>query len=351
MNSKVVKCVAGSGKTTLSRQILDNNKNGLYIAYTNSVVDSISVKGHLARTIDSLFSSFIIPKFIGIMPIISNNADIKYFNANNAQKSLLGIANIHLDPKTGILYHLAKKHKKDTAFNLRIPNALLYMPQFANKPNAKFVKAIFGREKLLMTDSMRNELSLYIINHWPNLVIKIIRDRFSFVIIDEAQDLNKHKEEFAKILYESCELPIIMLGDDNQNIVGGGSWFEKLKPDEVNDKSYRCPEENCKWIRNNLSITIYGDEAKTGNFFPIQYSDVLSLDDTKRTLLYVSASGKRNKDILEKWDGPKSTIKSAKGKTIPNDIVIIGDKINTKNLYTAITRTEANVYCTATPSR
>lgn len=58
-----------------------------------------------------------------------------------------------------------------------------------------------------------------------------------------------------------------------------------------------------------------------------------------RTLLYSQKSGK-NIDIINNWKGNKSTIRSAKGSTIECDIVIIGDKLNYKNLYTAITRSK-----------
>ena len=53
-----------------------------------------------------------------------------------------------------------------------------------------------------------------------------------------------------------------------------------------------------------------------------------------------------NKEIIKNWKGKKQTIKSAKGSTIRNDIIIIGEKLGRKNLYTAITRTTKNVYST-----
>lgn len=48
------------------------------------------------------------------------------------------------------------------------------------------------------------------------------------------------------------------------------------------------------------------------------------------------------KEIIKNWKG-KKTIKKAKGQIIKNDIVIIGESLNVKNLYTAITR---NCYST-----
>ena len=35
MNSKVIKCVAGAGKTTSSCEYMQTHKNGLYLAFNN----------------------------------------------------------------------------------------------------------------------------------------------------------------------------------------------------------------------------------------------------------------------------------------------------------------------------
>ena len=72
---------------------------------------------------------------------------------------------------------------------------------------------------------------------------------------------------------------------------------------------------------------------------------MLKYDDGKRELLYYSNAGS-NKEIIKNWKGKKQTIKSAKGSTIRNDIIIIGEKLGRKNLYTAITRTTKSCYST-----
>lgn len=55
MNSKVIKFVAGAGKTTYSEEYMSKNKNGIYLAFNNSVVDELKNKGYLCKTIDALF--------------------------------------------------------------------------------------------------------------------------------------------------------------------------------------------------------------------------------------------------------------------------------------------------------
>ena len=69
MNSKIIKVVAGGGKTTKSEKILRQQDNGLYLAFNNEVIDEMRLKGFICKTIDSLFSSYIIPKFTSVIPI------------------------------------------------------------------------------------------------------------------------------------------------------------------------------------------------------------------------------------------------------------------------------------------
>ena len=108
MNSEVIKFVAGGGKTTLSEKILKEQGNGLYLAFTNSVVEEISNKGYLSRTIDSLFTSFIIPKFTSFIPIIASGSKVKHIDTTILPNHLTGIANIKID-KDGNIYNKSKK--------------------------------------------------------------------------------------------------------------------------------------------------------------------------------------------------------------------------------------------------
>ena len=336
MNSRVIKFVAGGGKTTYSEDYLKNNKNGLYIAFTNSVVECLNGKGYLSKTIDSLFSSFIIPKFTSIIPLIATGSKIRFIETSKLPPNLIGVSNIHID-LNGDIYNRSKK----TNINIMFDNNKLHnMPYFKN---GQIIKYIFGKEELRLTNELRAELSTYLLNKYTKEIIEFLSSRFSYVIIDEAQDLSGYREIFADIIYNS-NIYLIILGDDNQNIIGNGVWFEKLDTDEKRNISYRCPENNCKWIREKLEIKIYGN-SDYSEFKIINYDEIFDYDDGDRFLLYSLKSGK-NKEIVEKWKGPKSTIKTAKGSTIDSDIVIIGNDLSTKNLYTAITRTTKNVYST-----
>ena len=89
MNSKVIKCVAGAGKTYWSKDYLKAHENGLYLAFTNSVVDDLSCCGMISRTIDSLFTSFLIPKFISAIPLIAKGSDIEYLNTSDTTSPIV----------------------------------------------------------------------------------------------------------------------------------------------------------------------------------------------------------------------------------------------------------------------
>ena len=336
MNSRVIKFVAGAGKTTFSEKYMKENKNGLYLAFNNSVVDELKNKGFLCKTIDSLFTSFIIPKLTSVIPLIASGAIIKYKADQNLNSYQKGYANIKIH-EDGKIFNKSK----DTYINLETDNVDLY--SMGDFKSSLFIKSIFAKDTLNLNDQLRAELSYYIIKKYPKEIVKFLEKRFSYIIIDEAQDLKSYREEFAKLLYNS-NINLIILGDDNKNINGGGIWFESLKPNLTEKKTYRCSENICKWIRDNLEIEIFGTENE-GEYIKIENADVLKYDDGKRELLYYSNAGS-NKEIIKNWKGKKQTIKSAKGSTIRNDIIIIGEKLGRKNLYTAITRTTKSCYST-----
>lgn len=337
MNSRVIKFVAGAGKTTWSIDYLKNHNNGLYLAFNNDVVYEISNRGLLSKTMDSFFQSYLIPKFTSIIPLIGYNRKVKSIDTQKLPDYLRGVPNIKISAEDGTLYNRSKK----LPISLNTPYKEFV--SLGNFPNSLLIGYIFSKNELRITNDLRAELSNYIINKYPDLIISLIKSRFSYIIIDEAQDLKNNIENFAKLIYNS-DMEMIILGDDNQNINAGGQWFESLLPDETQNISHRCPKNNCEWIRDNLNIKIFGNENES-QVQIIEWQDVLSLNDGNRVLLYPKTST-QNEEIISKWRGQVKTIKSAKGSTIKEDIVIIGKKLTIKNLYTAITRTTKNVYST-----
>lgn len=338
MNSNVIKFVAGGGKTTYSVNYLNSNPRGLYLAFTNSVIDEIGNKGYMAKTIDSLFSSFIIPKLCALVPIINSSSIITFVDSSNLHKDLLNVSNIRIKPDGKIF-----NKNSFTGVDVNLENDNLLSCSYF--PNKRAISYIFSQNELRLTHLLREDLSNYLIKSFPKQIISLLENRFSYIIIDEAQDLHGYREEFAKLIYDS-NIQLIILGDDNQNINNGGEWFESLVAGEdSNNKSYRCPEDNCRWIRENLNIQIYGTSNK-GGIIKKKYEDILELDDSYKVLLYAAKQGKKNTEIINNWKGIKYTIKSAKGMTIDRDIVVIGKQMNPKLIYTSFTRTTKNVYTT-----
>ena len=115
MDSRVIKCVAGAGKTTYSEEYMNEHKNGIYLAFNNSVVNELRNKGYLCKTIDSLFSSFIIPKFTSAIALIASGSTINYVDSKTLPTYLKGVANIKIN-EDGSIYNKEKK----TIINLNI---------------------------------------------------------------------------------------------------------------------------------------------------------------------------------------------------------------------------------------
>lgn len=341
MHSKgVTKCVAGSGKTTDSIKFMQSSKNGLYLAFNNKVVNEIANAGYLGLTIDSLFFSYILPKMLTFIPLAANcrgvvlnqesiGEPIQKKNARNISFSSDGI----IKNQTSIV----NATLNDTMASIAIRRF----------PNRDALKYIFNNE-LRVTYDQAGALSGFLINKYPEQILWILRSRFDYIIIDEAQDLQSgFREDFAKLLYDN-DFPVRLLGDSNQNINGGGDWFNQLNSDEEKTRSCRCSEGVCKWIRQVVGVEIYGKgKDSAGIVCQVTADTVKDLDNSTRTLLYVKRTS-RYAEYIDNWSGKVYTIKKAKGLTIKQDIVILANGLKTNNLYTAMTRTTNNVYTTVT---
>jgi len=335
MSSQVINFVAGGGKTTYSRKLMLEKEDGLYLAFTKSVVKEMRDTGILSMTISSLFFSYILPKMFSFIPIVANGASIKYNEKNTLDRISLGNIKISNDGKLCNKTNLIP-------VNLETSNKTLHSsPNFTN---GQFLRRIFSTSSVLLDDGQRDSLSWYVIKNYPEVVLDLLGRRFKYIIIDEAQDIKPgFMEDFAKLLLKS-NIELVLLGDPRQNINGGSEWFGNLATTDQANKTYRCPDNNCSWIRDNLMIDIKGNKTVS----VCQKIETISLDnydDGSRFLLY-SQSSPTVKDSIDKWSGPKDTIRSAKGSTIDMDIVILGKTMNSRNLYTAITRTTKNAYFT-----
>lgn len=337
-SKKVIKCVAGSGKTTDSIKSMKSNKNGLYLAFNNKVVNEISNAGYLGLTIDSLFFSYILPKMLTFIPLAANCKGV-VLNQEATRESIQkkNARNIKFNPDGTI--------KNQTSVVNATLNDTVASIATRNFPNRDALKYIFNNE-LHVTYDQAGALGGFLINKYPEQILWILRSRFDYIIIDEAQDLKPgFREDFAKLLYDN-DFPVRLLGDSNQNINGGGKWFTQLESDEEKNQSYRCPEGVCKWIRQVVGVDIYGKDSD-GIVYRVTTDAVKDLDNSTRTLLYAKRTS-GYAEYIDNWSGEVYTIKKAKGLTIDQDIVILANDLKTNNLYTAMTRTISNVYMTVT---
>lgn len=337
-SKKVIKCVAGSGKTTDSIKFMKSNNNGLYLAFNNKVVNEISNAGHLGLTIDSLFFSYILPKMLTFIPLAANCKGV-VLNQEATRESIQkkNARNIKFNPDGTI-------ENRTSAVNATLNNTVASIAT-RNFSNRGALKYIFNSE-LHVTYDQAGALGGFLINKYPEQILWILRSRFDYIIIDEAQDLKPgFREDFAKLLYDN-DFPVRLLGDSNQNINGGGDWFTQLEPDEEKNQSYRCPGGVCEWIRQVVGVDIHGKDSD-GIVRKVTVDTVKDLDNSTRTLLYAKrASGYA--EYIDNWSGEVYTIKKAKGLTIDQDIVVLANSLTTNNLYTAMTRTTSNVYMTVT---
>ena len=340
MNSRIIKFVAGAGKTTYSVDYSKANEGGLYLAFTNSVVDDARMAGCVSLTIDSLFSSFLIPKLAAFIPLVPRGFKIQRIPERTTNQTALSAKNIRID-KEGKLYN---RSKEINGVTLKTSNEVLHgMDSF---PNVLALRHIFSGDALRIDYSHLSGLAEFLVYNHDREIINLLKNRFSYIIIDEAQDLKGYRETFAQVLHDS-DIALMVLGDEHQNVNNGGAWFQGLDPDETKNTTYRCPEGVCRWIRENLDIEIYGT-GEPGQYVSIELdNNVLNLDDGSRTLLYNARSGAVVKRIIDAWSGPVSTIKTAKGRTINEEVVIVGGDLSLRNLYTAATRSKKSVYSTA----
>ena len=336
-SKKVIKCIAGSGKTTDSIKFMQSNKNGLYLAFNNKVVNEIANAGYLGLTIDSLFFSYILPKMLTFIPLAVNCKGVVL--NQEATRELIqkkNARNIKFNPDGTI--------KNQTSVVDATLNDTVASIATRNFPNRDALKYIFNNE-LHVTYDQAGALGGFLINKYPEQILWILRSRFDYIIIDEAQDLKPgFREDFAKLLYDN-DFPVRLLGDSNQNINGGGDWFNQLNPDEEKTRSCRCPDGICEWIRRVVGVEIYGKDSD-GIVRKVTVETIKDLDNGRRVLLYYTK--RSNNEYIDNWSGEVYTIKKAKGLTIKQDIVILANDLKTNNLYTAMTRTTSNVYMTVT---
>ena len=134
-------------------------------------------------------------------------------------------------------------------------------------------------------------------------VINVIRERFGYVFVDEAQDTQKHQLSILNQLFDGSERVVYQLiGDPNQSIFNSNSksatlqWIGK-KPCYINN-SIRLTSSVSRVV-NNLVI-IKGHDENTGeNHFCVTGMNVLDKDIPPQMIIFDAGSMAQLMDIFK----------------------------------------------------
>lgn len=251
-----LQAVPGSGKTTvllaklliLERYLpFDDGSGILVISHTNTAIDEI--KNKIGKYCPKLFSY---PNFIGTIQSFINKFLVSPYYKNHMKQKLAYIdteiyENMLISefekvkwnnpPKLGqwlymsngkddervykviknIYYDFENEEVRDINTNTR-----LIVP---SNPKHKLLQTIIYKVLLngVISYKYAYKLANYYINDFPK-IIDILRKRFSFVCVDEMQDMDKLQYDLLeKLFFESDSETIFQrIGDKNQAIYNGG---------------------------------------------------------------------------------------------------------------------------------
>ena len=268
-----LQAVPGSGKTTalLSKLIIlehklpfDDNSGILVISHTNAAVDEI--KNKIGLSAPKLFEY---PNFIGTVqsfvdtflaiPFYTNeykhrpyriDDEIYYercVNMANSYSSLTGWLKNQRDP-INTLFSLELSSQRNLSFVNGLKDRT--KPTFQRLEDFKLNTINEGLLKYSEAFALANEF----INKYP-LIKNILRKRFSFVFIDEMQDLEQDKYNLLETLFfdnQNENHCFQRIGDINQSIYSQGA--------EVN---------NCVWTFRHKKLQICGSQRLNPNIAKI----------------------------------------------------------------------------------
>lgn len=337
MDKRIVLAVAGAGKTTLLLNKLNKNERFLIVTYTKANYENIK------KEIINKFSY--IPSNIKLYTyfMFLYNFCFKPFEVNLSTNR--NIRTRGLDFKT-----------KDNEHKYNENQIAYYMGSQSKKMYSSRLSKLCNKEKMF------------------NKVKRRIEKYFDYFFIDEVQDFAGNDFNFINNLI-NCNVNIFYVGDFYQhtfdtsrdgNLNSGlyadfNKYVNRIKNNHDDlcvdlhslEKSMRCKEKVCEFIRNNLDIKIYGNEDKD-----VILTEVIDTNEICKIMnndniikLFYQNSGKY-KAKTENWG-------NCKGLTYNEVCVILNPKtyklfnknelnklsMSTRNkLYVACTRTRNNLY-------
>lgn len=338
MDKKVIFAVAGSGKTTYLVDALSCEKRTLIVTYTTGNYDNLCKK--------------IAAKFNGDIP--KNITILRYFP---------------------FLYSFCYK---PFLADITKARGILFDQEIIHQEQGRKKYAKMTHDAFYMTDKKyfySNRLSFHIENNILDDVKNRIEKYFDELFIDEIQDIAGRDFNFLENIM-TVNVNMIFVGDFyqhtfdtsrdgnvNKNLFADKTKYETrfkkrgiLIDNTTLRNSWRCSENTCRYIRDNLGISISSNRADSDNTAIEYITDKSTIDsiynDAKITKFHYSDSAKFG--IHHKNWG------DSKGEDHHKDICVVlnkttADKLSfgklvelpnqTKNkLYVAITRAHGNVF-------
>lgn len=356
MDKRVILAVAGAGKTYYLCHQIDPAKKNLILAYTHENIHNIKKELIAAygkfptltnvMTFDSFIYRYIICPY---EPTI-----LQHFNCNFDRTK--GITTVDPPPrqitKNGKTFANPKYVSQDKIEHYLSPQKQYYCANLS-------------------------ELIMHVKNGKDSLVKRVAQTLNLFydkVLIDEFQDFREYDFDLITLLakfLKSC----LLVGDYYQHSVSAvnntGRPYKKGKNDVSYSefvlsmekskfavdttslqKSRRCPEAICLFVKEKLKITIESEKINVGSVFWVNdnYKEILNSNDIVK-LVYNNSSH---------YSFPAINWSYSKGDTLNDVCVILTDdfekmdepdfsidsnSISTINkLYVALTRTRGNLY-------
>lgn len=356
MDKRVVLAVAGAGKTYTLCKNVDENKRNIILAFTNQNIKNIikELNENPDKTLDNTyvytFDSFMYNFFIRpYEPIIAMHFGIRKFVSK-------GVSLIIPPPKL-IKGYPNRNYKSSKVFEHYVIGDKYYCDNLS---------------ELILQVKKGKEYNLF------DIAMKNINKFFDCIYIDEFQDFRQHDYELMERIIKKSN-NIVLVGDYFQHSVNArnntGKPFKvgntketkriityeeyikllkKLKLEvntETLQRTRRCPENICKFIRRKFKIEIYADNDNKGNVIFLD-----SIDEIKKVI--------ENDDIVKLVESESKNYKFncinwgySKGDTYNDICVILTEKLENlkerdnieynstiNKVYVAMTRTKGNLY-------
>ncbi len=297
--------VPGSGKTTallakliaLEQHLPFANRSGvLVISHTNAAVDEIRQKiGHMCPRL------FTYPNFIGtIQGFIDTFLAIPYYKSAYHRRPVRIDDEIYYENhfpdyklsaylnNRGDGYKLLYKYRlgKDGRLTLELENKPFIFPETSGTYQKILAIKRTLRESGFLCFDDAYILAQEYLEKFPE-IINILRKRFSFVFIDEMQDMGKHQYDLLETLFANTqEVAYQRIGDKNQAIFNSESempdiWLER-NVKELNGSHRLHPASACIVESLALSpISIVGNKTNPdGSAVDIKPVMLVYEDDT-----------------------------------------------------------------------